>query len=106
MKKDEILDTYMYSSELRRYLTIRLWFRELLLTLWDEQESFSGKHPWGNSSWSHELAIPLIRIGVLKGELDEAEDDGESDYYCYPMNYDKSAYHKIVSELISYALTS
>lgn len=31
--------------------TIGEYLKKLLLTLWDEEDGFSGKRPFGNSSW-------------------------------------------------------
>ena len=35
--------------------TIGEYFEKLLLTLWDEQEDFSGKRPFGNSGWEYDV---------------------------------------------------
>jgi hypothetical protein len=42
----------------------------LLREVWVAKEGFSGKHPWGNSSWEYDLYKPLIRAGYVNGELD------------------------------------
>jgi hypothetical protein len=41
----------------------RDYFKKLLLTLWDEQEGFSGKRPFGNSGWDYDLGADLTRAG-------------------------------------------
>jgi hypothetical protein len=51
--------------------TIGEYFEKLLLTLWDEQEAFSGKRPFGNSGWEYDVYASLIAAGVLDGSLDE-----------------------------------
>jgi hypothetical protein len=79
------------SRDLGRKLSIREYLAELLLTLWDEGESFSGKRPFGNSGWEYDLFVPLIQAGLIKGELD---DDG----YIVEVAY--SAGRSLVSGLI------
>ena len=59
--------------------TIRDYFKRLLLTMWDEKERFSGKRPFGNSDWEYDLYLPLIREGIVEGELDEYNDIIEFD---------------------------
>lgn len=51
--------------------TIGEYFEKLLLTLWDEQEEFSGKRPFGNSGWEYDVYASLISAGVVDGSLDE-----------------------------------
>lgn len=51
--------------------TIRDYLTKLLMTVWQEGESFSGKRPFGNSDWQYDLYKPLIKAGVIKGELDD-----------------------------------
>lgn len=52
--------------------TIRGYLKALLVRLWEEDEGFSGKRPFGNSGWKVDLLEPLITAGLIKGELDEA----------------------------------
>ena len=51
--------------------TIGDYLKELLGAVWVEEESFSGKRPFGNSAWKYEVYAALIQAGVLKGQLDE-----------------------------------
>ena len=51
--------------------TVRGYLLRLLETLWREEESFSGKRPFGNSGWQYDLYIPLIQAGAISGSLDE-----------------------------------
>lgn len=69
--QSEALDLKFYSSDLGKDVTIRDYLHELLLTLWNKGESFSGKRPFGNSGWETDLFIPLIKAGYVKGTLDE-----------------------------------
>jgi hypothetical protein len=43
----------------------------LLSTLWLEKEGFSGKRPFGNSSWDMDVYIALSKAGLCELELDE-----------------------------------
>lgn len=54
--------------------TIGGYLRDLLVTLMREGESFSGKRPFGNSSWEYDLYKPLIEAKLIAGELDEDGD--------------------------------
>lgn len=57
--------------------TIKGYLKELLTTIWVEEDGFSGKRPFGNSSWQYEIYKALIVAGAVKGELD---DDGYVEY--------------------------
>lgn len=64
--------------------TLKDYLRELLATLWREEECFSGKRPFGNSGWQGDVYADLVQAGVLDGEPDEDGypefdyDDGEA----------------------------
>jgi hypothetical protein len=47
-------------------ITVRDYLFELLIAVWDEGESFSGKRPFGNSGWEYDLYAPLIQAGLSK----------------------------------------
>lgn len=51
--------------------TVREYLVALLVTLWQEEEGFSGKRPFGNSSWQYDIYVPMITAGVVSGSLDE-----------------------------------
>jgi hypothetical protein len=51
--------------------TVRDYLKELLHTLINEQECFSGKRPFGNSGWIGELEEPLIRACLVQGKINE-----------------------------------
>jgi hypothetical protein len=91
MKPANILDLSFYSYDLRKELTIREYFKELLTTLWNEAEGFSGKRPFGNSGWENDLAVPLIKHGVIKGAIDE---DG------YVLDFNQKEYDKLIAKAI------
>jgi hypothetical protein len=45
--------------------TIGEYLGTLLLTLWQEGESFNGKRPFGNSGWEYDVYRGLIKAGVV-----------------------------------------
>lgn len=52
--------------------TVRGYLLELLTGVWREEEGFSGKRPFGNSSWQYDIYIPMIAAGAVDGAtLDE-----------------------------------
>ena len=61
--------------------TVRGYLKALLVQLMLEEEGFSGKRPFGNSGWKHELYRPLIRempeLGTLDtdGYVDELDEE-------------------------------
>lgn len=59
------------SSDAGDDITVRDYLRTLLTTLWSEGEGFSGKRPFGNSGWEHDIYKPLIAGGFIPGELDD-----------------------------------
>ena len=62
---DAALDV-RFDSDAGDNLTVREYFKTLLLTLWDEKEGFSGKRPWGNSGWEYEVHIALLLLNYQK----------------------------------------
>lgn len=87
---EDIQNIVFYSSDLDRELSIKDYLKELLLTIWLEGESFSGKRPFGNSGWEYDLYKPLIKAKVIRGKLD-------SDGYVQELN-DKNI--KIANKII------
>ena len=59
------------STDLNRRVTIADWLLIILETIMFEQEGFSGKRPFGNSSWEGEAEVALIKAGFLEGVVDE-----------------------------------
>ena len=47
--------------------TVGGYLQALLRRLWTEEEGFSGKRPFGNSGWAHDLYRPLIAAGAVDG---------------------------------------
>lgn len=50
--------------------TVEGYLIALLSAVWDEQEGFSGKRPFGNSGWEYDLYKGLIAAGAVDGKLD------------------------------------
>ena len=72
---DAALDV-RFDSDAGSQITIREYFRELLTTLWEEKEGFSGKRPFGNSGWEYEVHIALAKAGFVDlGEYNEETDE-------------------------------
>lgn len=86
-----VLDLKFKSNDLGKKVTIRQFFFELMKTLWIEQEGFSGKRPFGNSSWDGDLIGCLVKNKLIKGKLDE---DG------YLEDYDNKEVDKFVMSQI------
>lgn len=63
--------------------TVRDYLIALLRQVWTEKECFSGKRPFGNSSWQYEVYVPLMKAGLIEGKLDE-------DGYVEEMDTDKA----------------
>lgn len=51
--------------------TIKGYLVNLIQTLIDEGEGFSGKRPFGNSCWEQEMFIALSKAGMITADLDE-----------------------------------
>lgn len=51
-------------------ITIGGYLQARLRGLWREKEGFSGKRPFGNSGWAHDLYVPIIAAGAATGSLD------------------------------------
>jgi hypothetical protein len=88
-----------FDSDIGDDLTVRQWLHKLLTRVWADQESFSGKRPWGNSGWDCDVLVPLAKAGFVDlGPLDE---DGE------PYNWTAEQInmaHAYVHDLISAAM--
>jgi hypothetical protein len=58
--------------------TVRHYLIALLAKVWEYAEDFSGKRPFGNSSWRYDLYEPLGKAGLIQVTLDE---DGYIDHF-------------------------
>jgi hypothetical protein len=71
--------------------TIQDYLIALLARVWDQQEGFSGKRPFGNSGWDWDTYPPLIKAGLIDGKLSE---DG------YVEEADDNAGQRLIAEAI------
>lgn len=46
--------------------TVKGYLKALLIAVWDEGESFSGKRPFGNSGWDYDILTALVDAGLAK----------------------------------------
>lgn len=90
MRDMKILDLPMQENDAGA-ATVRDYLRKLLSTLWREEESFSGKRPFGNSGWQHEVYAALVKGGAVKGRFDP---DG------YLEDVDQEAADKLIQDAI------
>ena len=88
---ESILDLKFFSEDLEKTLSIREYFIDLLTTLWEEEDGFSGKRPSGNSGWKYEVYTCLVKHEIVKGRLGE---DG------YLEEIDEPKAKKVVLEMI------
>lgn len=51
--------------------TIRGYLAALAGAVWGEKECFSGKRPFGNSGWDHDLYAALVSAELISGVFDE-----------------------------------
>lgn len=73
-------------AKINNDLTVKQYFRDLLLTLWEEGECFNGKRPFGDSGWQYKIYKALIDDGFIRGRLDkygyvEAMDENSASLY-------------------------
>lgn len=72
--------------------TIGSALKLLLSTLWEEQEGFSGKRPFGNSDWDTDFMEALVFGNVIWGVFDE-------EGVCLE-TYERDDGHKVIAALI------
>jgi hypothetical protein len=51
--------------------SVRGYLTALLAELWREEEGFSGKRPFGNSGWQHDVYSALAKAGYVRHSVDE-----------------------------------
>jgi len=54
--------------------TVRAYLMALVREVWRRGEGFSGKRPFGNSSWESDVYYALGRVGLIRATFDA---DGE-----------------------------
>lgn len=57
-------------GDLDQPMTIRGYLLALLAKLWEEEDGFSGKRPFGNSGWKYDVYGALVKASVVTGTLD------------------------------------
>lgn len=67
MSKTKLTTQEILDLKVNKKLTIRSYLELLLITLFKEGESFSGKRPFGDSCWEYELYDPLAKAGLVRG---------------------------------------
>jgi hypothetical protein len=71
MTPRELLDLEIGPSDAGSQVrTVREYLLALLSELWREEEGFSGKRPFGNSGWQHDLYDPMARAGLVECDSD------------------------------------
>ncbi len=53
--------------------SVREYLKALLARVWEEEESFNGKRPFGNSGWQYEVCEPVVAAG-LAADVDAARE--------------------------------
>lgn len=90
-----ILDLEMVENDIESK-TIREYLKALLITVWEKEESFSGKRPFGNSGWKYDIYRTLATHKIIEADIDE---DGDI------VDIQRSEYSK-ADQLISEAIAS
>jgi hypothetical protein len=66
-----VLDAPVESDDVPEARTVRDYLVALLAKLWEDQEGFNGKRPFGNSGWDSDLIAALARAELIEGSFDE-----------------------------------
>lgn len=80
--------------------TVRGYLKALLTKLWEEGEGFSGKQPFGNSGWEHDLYFPLVKAGRVAGEIEKYETHGGDELERLDRIDDKDTANDLIFEAI------
>lgn len=91
MNGTEILAVKMKRNDAKAK-TVKDYLKALLKRLWEEGESFSGKHPFGNSGWEYDLLTALVAAKAIPGSLDS---------YGYLNDHDEKAGNKAIFDAIA-----
>jgi hypothetical protein len=94
-KLKEILSLKFFSSDLGTKLTVKEFLIKLLSTLWEEEEGFSGKRPFGNSGWKSELFVCLVDNKIIPGKIIRDADGNIEDFA-----YNREDAEKVILEVI------
>ncbi len=69
--------------------TIGEYLGLLLCRVWDEEQGFSGKRPWGNSGWQYVVYVALAEAGFIEGERDVYDEGGPDEYVDYNIEWNE-----------------
>jgi len=72
-EKQALLD-FNYDFREHGKIAIRDWLEKILTKLMEEEDSFSSKHPFGDSDWMFDLPYALVKAGAVNGDIDEDGD--------------------------------
>lgn len=50
--------------------TLRNYLKDLLKQLWLQGSDFSGKRPFGDSNWQHDVYHAMVKENIIHGEID------------------------------------
>ncbi|QHJ85797.1 MAG: hypothetical protein [Bacteriophage sp.] len=90
------LSVEFYCDDLNETLTVKEYLKRLLYTLWEEEDGFSGKRPFGNSCWQRYVIYSLIEEGYISGTI-EYDENG----YVRESNYNDQEAKEFVLGLIA-----
>ena len=93
-------DVIFQCDDLDCKLTVREYLIQLLSTLWDEQDGFSGKRPFGNSCWDLDIIRVLVDSGHIQGKIIRVYDDDGDLVEIYDKDVDWKSGHRFVANLI------
>ena len=68
--------------------------------VWIEGESFSGKRPFGNSGWHHDLVEPLASAfpDIVKAKWTDYADEEDDEPILELDDYDEKAFEKLINK--------
>ena len=90
------LSVEFYCDDLNETLTVKEYLKRLLYALWEEEDGFSGKRPFGNSGWQFDVIFALIEEGYIPGTI-EYDENG----YVSEVNYNSKEAEDFVLGLIA-----
>lgn len=81
----QALDMEFDANDRDERMTFRAYFHALLTTLYEEDEGFSGKRPFGNSGWDYSLRQGLVDVGAIEGDEDGPKEDSVAHTFIFDM---------------------
>ncbi len=72
--------------------TVREYLLNLAHKCWEEGEGFSGKRPFGNSGWEHEIYTAIAKSGMI-----EAKFDSDPGYENDLLDFDQPAANRLMN---------